>query len=269
VEARNSAGSVLTLPLQDISDGYTLRNIDGLDPVKAVIVSSSYANRDGAEYESARRDPRNIVMDIGFEPDWVNSTVKALRDNLYKWFMTKRYVELRFYEDDGLVVSIVGRVESNDSPRFTSDPDAKISIVCFLPDFIGMTNELISGNSVSDGTEAVTNYVGTSETGFLFTLNLNRDISGFALYQRGDDGVQYELDFAADLLNGDVLKISTEVGNKYATLTRAGVDTPILYGISPSAPWLTLTPGVNNLRLLISGSPIPYTIAYTDKYGAL
>jgi Phage tail protein len=269
VEVRNAAGTVLTLPLQDISGGYVVKDIEGLDPVKAIIVTSGFANRDGVEYEAARRESRNIVLKLGFNPDWLTTTPKSLRDNLYKWFMTKQQVELRFYEDTGLVVSIVGRVESNDSPRFVSDPDASISILCFLPDFIGMTNELVSGNSTAGSTESVINYVGTSETGFLFTLNVNRSISGFALYLRGTDGIQYELDFAAALVSGDVVKISTVQGNKYATITHSGVTSSILYGISPSSPWLTLFPGANNLRLLISGAAIPYTIAYMDKYGGL
>jgi hypothetical protein len=269
VEARNAAGAVLILPLQDISGGYTLQSVTGMDPVKANIVTSSSATRDGTEYESASRGNRDLVLKIGFAPDWALTTAKLLRDNLYNWFMTKQYVELRFYEDSGLVVSIVGRVESNDSPRFTADPDATISVVCFLPDFIGMTNEVVSGNSVADSTESTINYAGTSETGFLFTLNVNRTVSGFSLYQRGLDSVQYELDFVADLVAGDVVTISTQSGNKFATLTHAGVNSSILYGISPSSPWLVLTPGANKMRLQISGAPVPYSIAYTDKYGGL
>ena len=269
VEVRNAAGSVLTLPLQDISGGYTLKDIEGVDPVKATVVTSSFATFDGVQYESARRDFRNVILKLGFSPDWVTTTPKALRDNLYKWFMTKQQVELRFYEDSGLTTRIVGRVESLVSPRFTADPDATASVICFKPDFIGMTNETISGNSVADSTESTVSYIGTVETGFLFTLNVNRSISGFALYQRGDDGVQYELDFAATLVSGDVVKIGTEPGNKYATLTSGGVESSILYGISPASPWLVLSPGSNKLRLLISGAAIPYTIAYTDKYGGL
>lgn len=269
VEVRNTAGQVLTLPLQDISGGYTLKSISGLDPVKASIVTSSFANRDGVEFESALRSFRNPVLKIGFAPDWIASTPKQLRDNLYKWFMTKKQVELRFYEDSGLVVTIVGRVESNDAPRFTSDPDATISIVCFLPDFIGMTTETVTASSVSDSTEVSVNYIGTEDTGFLFTLNVNRTISGFSLYARGPDNVQYELDFVASLVSGDVVKISTSAGSKYATLTRAGADTSLLYAISPSSPWLTLQPGLNKVRLQISGAAIPYTLVYTDKYGGL
>lgn len=269
MEARNSAGSLLSLPFQDASGGYILKEVGGLDPVKATIVSSSYANQDGEEYESSRRGARNILPKIEFAPDWVSSNPKMLRDNLYKWFMPKMQCELRFYEDTGLVVSIVGRTESNDASRFTQTPGSDISFIAFKPDFIGMTNEHVTANSVSDATEATVNYVGTSETGFLFTMNVNRTIGGFAFYMRGADGIQYELDFTADLLAGDVVKISTVQGNKFATLTRGGVDTSLLYAISPSSPWLTLQPGANKIRVQIAGAAIPYTLDYTDKYGAL
>lgn len=273
VEARNAAGSVLTLPFGDPVAGVYIKSIEGLDPVKASIVTSSFATQDGEQYQSARRPARNITMKLGFAPDWVLTTPKAIRDYLYQWFMTKQQDELRFYEESGLVVSIVGRCESNDSPRITSDPDATIGMYCFLPDFIGLTNNTITGASVSDTTESVATYAGTTDTGFLFTLNVSRTITGFSLYIRGVDGIQYVMDFAlpsGSMVAGDILKINTVPGNKYATLTHAGVDTNVLYAISPSSPWLTLQPGANNLRLLVSGSgSIPYTIQYTDKYGGL
>jgi hypothetical protein len=269
IEARNSAGSVLSLPFQDVSGGYSLRDVLGLDPVKATIVSTSFATADGTQYQSARREARNLILHLGYEPDWVDTTVKELRDNLYKWFMTKKAVNLRFYEDNGLVVDIAGRVESNDSPRFASDPDAKISILCPKPDFVGMTNNVISGSTVSDTSEIAITYAGTSDTGFLFTLNVNRTMPGFSLYMRGEDGIQYEMDFAASLVAGDIVKINTVTLEKYAILTHLGVDSSILYGISPSSPWLNLQPGVNHIRLQNVGSAVPFTIAYTDKYGGL
>ena len=273
VEARNAAGNVLTLPFGDPVGGVYIKSIDGLDPVKANIVTSSFPSQDGEQYQTSHRPARNLTLKLGFSPDWVLTTPKSIRDNLYKWFMTKQLDELRFYEDTGLVVSIVGRCETNQSPRLTSDPDATIGMYCFLPDFIGMTNETISGGSVSDTTESTANYIGTTETGFLFTLNVNRTITGFSLYFRGPDGIQYEMDFAlpsGSMVAGDVLKISTVPGNKYATLTHAGVDINVLYAISPSSPWITLQPGANKIRLLIPGvGSVPYTIQYTDKYGGL
>lgn len=273
VEARNSAGSVLTLPFGDPVAGVYIKSIDGLDPVKANMVTSSFPSQDGEQYQTAHRPARNLTLSLGFSPDWVLTTPKTIRDNLYKWFMTKQQNELRFYEDSGLIVSIAGRCESMVSPRLTSDPDAKVGIYCFLPDFIGMANETIAGSSVSDSTEATANYIGTTDTGFLFTLNVNRTMTGFSLYMRGPDNLQYVMDVvlpSGSMVAGDILKISTIPGNKYATLTHLGVDTNVLYAISPSSPWMVLQPGNNKIRLLVSGAgAVPYTIQYTDKYGGL
>src|SRR5438128_1459277 len=52
VQIFSSKGETLTLMLADISQGYTIRSIDGLDPVKANVVSSSFANQDGEQYQS-------------------------------------------------------------------------------------------------------------------------------------------------------------------------------------------------------------------------
>ena len=271
MEVRNTAGDVLTLPFADPIAGLFIKEIEGLDPVKANIVTSSFATQDGEQYQSARRPARNMLFKLGFAPDWDEITIETIRDYLDKWFMTKQLDELRLYNTAGLVVSIVGRCESNDSPRFTTDPDATIGMYCFLPDFIGMTNETVLGSSVNDVTESVVNYKGTTDTGFLFTMNVNRTISGFSFYIRGVDGIQYAMDFAlpsGNMVDGDVLKISTVPGNKYATLTHLGVDINVLHAVSPSSPWVSLQPGANALRLLVSGSgAIPYTIQYTDKYG--
>lgn len=273
IEVRNSAGDVLVLPFGEPINGVFIKSIEGIDPVKANIITSNYANQDGEQYQAARRSARNLKLNLGFAPDWVLTTPKEIRDMLYRWFMTKQQSELRFYEHTGLVVSIVGRCETNESPRMTSDPDAKIGIYCFLPDFIGMSNNNILGSSVSDTTESLVSYLGTEATGFLFTLNVNRSITSFSLSIHGVDNVQYQMDFilsSGNMVAGDVLRINTVQGSKFATLTRAGIETNVLHSISPASPWLKLRPGLNKIRLLISGiGAIPYSFNYTDKYGGL
>ena len=52
----NSRGLQLNLPLSDISGGIVVRNIDGLDPTKATLVSSGFANQNGEQYHSSRRE---------------------------------------------------------------------------------------------------------------------------------------------------------------------------------------------------------------------
>jgi hypothetical protein len=270
VEVRNVAGTLLTLELDDITDGFILEDIEGIDPVKATLVSSSFANLDGSQYQSARRENRNIVLKIGMEPyDYSTQSVRALRKQLYQWFMPKSQVNLRFYMSDGLTVAIVGRVEDMPAPLFTQEPRADISIVCFDPDFLELTSETISDDTVSDTSTFTVSYEGTVETGILFTLNVDRTLGEFTIYNTGPDGITRSLDFQASMVADDVIKISTVSGNKYATLTRASTDSSVLYGISPQANWITLMPGDNVMRVAADGAAIPFTIEYTTRHGGL
>lgn len=269
VEVRTSQGVLLTLDLNDISNGYVVEDIAGLDPVEATLVTSSFANLDGEQFQSAKRGKRNIVFKLGYEPDFSSEmTVSQLRSQLYGFFMPKSQVFLRFFADGFPPVDIAGRVETFVSPLFVKDPTATISIINFNSDFVG-DEVILPGSTVSSVVNTAIDYDGTIETGFLFTMNVNRSISAFSIYVTGADGSQAQLDFAGALASGDVLKISTVPGNKYATLTHLGSDSSILYGVSPYSSWLTLFPGVNQLRVVTTGAAIPYTIDYTNKYGGL
>lgn len=269
VEARNDQGVLLSLPMMDISEGFIIQDIEGLDPVKATLVSSSFANLDGEQYQSSRREKRNLVFTLGLEPDYVAQTIKALRSRLYGHFMPKSNVNFRFFSDDFPTVNISGRVESFESPLFTKDPEVKISLLCFNPDFYDQTLVSFSGNTVADTTEVAMNYVGTIESGIKFRIMINRSIVGFTVFNRASDNTIRSLEFLTPLVAGDVVEINTSSGAKGATLTRAGNATSILYGISPYSSWLKMFPGSNNIRVAVAGAAIPYTIDYTTKYGGL
>lgn len=269
VDVTTAFGTLFSFPLYDISEGYTVKDIDGLDPVKATLVYSSFAGQDGSQFQSARRENRNLVLKLGYEPDYALTTVQALRSKLYKGFMPKSVVKLKFYEDTGLIVYINGRVESFDSPRFTKDPDGTISIICEVPDFDTLVTLTQSGMSTTGTTTTDFEYGGSVETGFLFTLNVDRVMSGFTLYNTDASNTQRVMPFVAPMEAGDILKISTVPGNKYALLNRLGVDESVMYGVSSGANWLNLFPGLNKIRVLASGAAVPWTIDYTTKYGGL
>lgn len=269
LEARTNQGTLLSLPLGDISDGFILTDVKGLDPVKATLVSSSFAERDGAQYHSSRREPRNIKLQIEFEPNYISSSVRSLRQRLYVFFMPKSEVNLRFYDSSGLTVNISGRVESFETPLFTKDPVVDISIICFDPDFIDMDSIDLSGNTTSTTTETTIVYDGTTETGIQFVLNLNRSLSEFTIYHKPPDGTIRSLDFSASLISGDVLTISTVSGSKGVKLTRSGVSSSLLYGISPQSNWIEFMRGDNKIRVYAVGAPIPFTLTYINRYGGL
>ena len=269
LEVRSAQGVLLNFPLDDITDGFAVADIEGLDPVPATIVSSSFARIDGTQYQSARREDRNIVLKLDYEPDYASSDVRTLRNKLYGFFMPKSIVMLRFISDDMPDVEITGRVESFNSPLFTADPRATISIMCNDPDFHELANTTFGGNTVSTTEEIAHTYQGTVETGFLFRMILNRTLSEFSINQRSFDGVTRSLEFQYPLLSGDILEISSVTGSKGAQLIRGGLGSSVLYGVSPYSDWVNLYPGVNNIRIAAAGAAIPWTIEYLPKYGGL
>jgi hypothetical protein len=271
VEVRTRQGDLLSLPLEDDSSGFRVADIQGLDPVKANLVSSSFANMDGEEYQSSRREARNVKLQIELDPDpETGDTVYGLRKEIYKFFMPKSEVTFRFYMSDGLEVDIVGRVESCETAMFTQEPAVDISVMCFKPDFYELTPELVPGTTTAGEVPITIEYAGSIETGIQLTLLVDRSLPDFSVYHVPPNDETKTMDFDNyPLIAGDVLVISTVRGAKGATLTRAGVTTSVLFGISPQSNWIELQPGTNTIRVAAEGADIPLSIQYINKYGGL
>ena len=270
VETRNIRGALLTLPVDDISQGVVLEDIDGLHPVKATIVSSSFANMDAEQYHSSRRTTRDVKLTLGLEPDYEINTVSDLRKGLYGYFMPKSPVNLKFTDSDGTIAHIDGYVESCEAPLWTEEPKMEVVVRCLDSDFVDMDETVVNGSTVSTVTNTPLVYDGSVETGFEFVMNVNRTLTSFSIYLTGSDGVDGFIDFAYNsLVAGDVLTISTVPGAKEVTLLHAGAESSILYAVSPQSNWLELKPGLNQLRVAATGAAIPFTINYTNKYGGL
>lgn len=269
IEVTNVAGTVLTLLLDDYTNGYVLEDVVGIDPVKATIVTSKFAKKAGSQFQNSQRENRNLVVKIGLEPDYALNSVRSLRWALYDFFTPDSVVSLRFYDDTDLVVDISGHVEDCDAPPFTKDPRMDVSIICTDPDFVVLDPVVEEGFTVSDTTEFFINYPGTAKTGFEFVLHVDRTLTDFTIYQTEPGGVTKQLDFSASLIAGDELTISSVEGNKFISLLRSGTTSSVLYGMPSTSSWLELKRGFNNFRVYALGAAIPFTITYTPRYGGL
>jgi hypothetical protein len=267
VEARNLQGDLLTFLLEDDTTGFVVKDIQGLDPVNATLTKSDFAQQDGTQFNAARREDRNIIIKLKLSPPDSSTTVGALRRQLYSFFMPKVPVDLRFYDDD-LVVAAYGRVESFVSPIFVKVPTADISAICFDPDFVELEAVELDGFTVSDTTETLVHYDGTSDTGVLFTLNLDRTETEFSIFHRAPNGVVTEMAFTSSLVSGDVFTVNTVTGDKYVRLVHSSVETDVLYALDGS-DWITLSQGDNYIRVYATGAEIPYTLSYINRYGGL
>jgi hypothetical protein len=271
VEVTNRRGNILTLAInEDEGDNpYQVSSIEGLEPVQATLTSSSYAGNDGEEFQFAKRGARNIIIKLDFDPGFVDDTYTSARQELYPFFTPKSEVKLRFYSDTGLYLDIVGIVEDFKSPLFEQQPTADISIMCYQPDFTDPRIIEVDGATVDDDDTIVLDYPGTVETGTVVTLNINRVVTDFTIYNIDEGGNILQLDFTGELEDGDTLVVSSRKGAKGITLTRAGVQSSYLYGRSSQSKWIELDEGLNNFRIYAPGDPIPYVLEYVVRYGGL
>lgn len=274
---RSSEDVQVTLPLGEVTDGIFVKEITGLDPVKATIVSTKLASMDGAQYHSSSREARNITLKLGLEPDWTIEDPRAVRNRLYKYFMPKTTVDFRFVMDDSTAYLISGRVETFESPMFTIEPEVNISIVCFDPDFLqGNTDDQYADvpthglYSVSNTLTSIVNNPGTQDTGILFHFSPTRDLTEFSLYNTPPNDYTQQMDFSIPMLAYDTLQVRTFRGDKRIELYRANnLIGSRLYGLSPQSKWIQLGPGDNEMRLYVTGSPLYYLITNYIRHGGL
>lgn len=269
VEARTGQKAPLIIPLDNYDNGLIVENIEGLDPVKATLVSTSFANMDGEQYHSSRREARNIKLTLGLDTGSAAGTVRDLRTWLYGYFMPKTSVTLRFVVASGQAYDIVGRVESCEAPPFTQNPAVVVSFMCFDPDFYDPSPVQISGTTTAGTTPMTIPYSGTVEAGILLSLVPNRTMSEFTIYHKPPNDAIRILEFSTPLISGDVVNINTVPGQKSVYRNRVGANISVLYAVSPQSNWITLEPGPNEFRVYSVGEAIPFTLEYTTRYGGL
>jgi hypothetical protein len=260
----------LILPLSEVSDGVTVLDVTGLDPVKATISHTPYARIDGSQYQSSRREPRTISLKLGIEPRYSNRTVQEIRNHLYEYFMPKLSIQLLFHMSDNRVFFIDGRVESFETIFFTGQPEVNVSVLCLLPDFT--MNDLHSvGGTLQPGAmnDFVVDYPGTVATGITFYVNAVSPFTSLQIEHRSLEDTPRSFGVGAQVPAGNKLSISTLSGDKSVwILGRDG--RPILYAVAPNSYWIQLEPGANRFRVTSdNAAPNTYSLNYLSLYGGL
>ena len=281
LQIMNSQGNFLGMPFEDISTGFLVKEIEGLDPVKATLTSTPFANLDGAQFQSSRREPRNIVIHLELRPDYALGSVKDLRDRLYDFFMPKSNIRLDLYTLNKFDLNpltqtqdltIDATVESLTSALFTKEPTVDVSLMCYDPNFTDPTSVTITGLTGPDPLTLF--YEGSVETGVIFHFLPNRSISSFQLLHEYWDAINNQtvvnsITIAIDIVNGDAVTYTSTPEKKGVVLNHSGVVTPILYAMSVPFKWIELQPGYNYIWVQVPGDPVPYEIQYFKKYGGL
>ena len=111
---------------------YTVTEISGLMPPQQTINLSQEGLADGAAFNSAHVETRNIVITVVMEGD-----IAASRQRLYRLFPYKKSVIVHF-QGQNRHVYIQGWVELISGDLFSRRETEQISIICPKPYWIGM-----------------------------------------------------------------------------------------------------------------------------------
>jgi len=261
---------ILTNP--ERSGGLAIFRIEGLGPANATINTTDLAVGDGAFFNSARIQKRNITLTIKpmFAP-----TVEDARLLVYRFFPTGRRIKLEFQTRNRLVETY-GFVETNTPEIFSKQQTIQISVVCPDPFFyaLGMghsvftgvqpmfefpfSNEsltedlLIMGDIVFDNRADVL-YEGDADTGITITVTMLGPLLGGTI-QIFNVLTQETMTINASrvtaitgqqLALNDQIIITTTRGRRGVQLLRQGIFYNIIGALDRGANWFQLTPGDN------------------------
>lgn len=254
-----------------------IRDLDGIGPVKADINTSPYGSQDGEFYTGANITKRNILLTLGFNPDWIEHTVASLRQIVYGYFMSKQPVTLRFYRDDGPAVEIKGFTESNEPNIFSKDPEMAISIICPLPDFIAVSPSVVAGTAKETPDETEFTLVGNVDTSGRVVLttieddptpNYDGDIT---LEHKTLSPVANIFKVTGSVAEGLDLIIDSARGSKVAENIIGVEHINLLNSMTADSKWLALRPGTNKFRVILdpAAADKAWTLTYFERFGGL
>lgn len=270
----NNQGDVLALNLADFMEtGIAITSIDGLGPVTADISTVDIVTFDGAIFNSARAQTRNIVLNFQL----VGMDVEALRHTIYKAFPLKQPVEF-FVQTDYRFGQTTGYVEKVEPDIFSSGETIQVSLICpdsyfkdaseagnTVTDFFGidpmfefpfsnesLTEKLIIFGNIRSSFEETITYNGEVETGFTITIHATSTVSNNIIITNLNTRGQMVIDMeklkeltGSYLGPSDDIIISTVKGYKSATLLRSGKQTNILNCLGRDTEWFQLHAGDN------------------------
>jgi Phage tail protein len=278
VKAFSSWRSAPTLPLSEPgrpeTDLIQIRNIDGLDPVKASVNTSPFGSVDGASHTGSSVLTRNIVLTLHPNPDWDNWTYESLRKLLYSYFMPKRPTRLVLYSNHMVPVEISGIVESVTVNMFSKDPELIVSIICPDPYFTALNPTVITGQTVRAGGSAViVEYDGTIEAG------MNVKVTSVTAPDPTDIGIQIGdplLTYFAVLATVSptlYFEMSSIPMRKFVQNVEigSGVITNLLskVHVQEGSAWPSLQPGENEFSVVTDQGVQDWTLTYFERFGGL
>lgn len=264
---------------------YMTSEIDGLYPPAGTIATSTYAGMDGSYLNNAYMENRNVV--ISFEMRGVG--IEKRRHTLYRVVKPSRYLKV-YYKTNGIDVYAKGYVETCEIDNFSSTVSGQISIICpdiywysttsiyaYFRQVVGAFHFPFPENDAPFplGIYSKTDDISIQNDGDQIGLTIQiealtgetvPDIAAVTPTIYSADGKYLQI--KGDIQKGDIITITTKIGNKTVTLMREGVVTNIINRLTAGSTWFTLSEGDNLFKLeAVKGlKNLKVTFIHTNAY---
>ena len=270
----NHLGDSIVLELmRPEKSGFVVKSIDGLGPVKATVNMTSSATCDGAMFNSAFINTRDIQLSLLYYQT-ETETIECIRQKSYKYFPTKKKIHL-LIETDNRVVQTEGYVESNEPNIFSKDSGCVITIACpdpylyslyesntifygveplfeFPLENASLNERLLELGTIIHKSTAVVLYEGDCDIGCTIYIDATGPVSSGIYIYRADSSEKMIIDTSklisivgSEIINGDTIIIETGVGKKSIVLIRDNIRYNILNCLTKESTWFTLFKGDN------------------------
>lgn len=219
----------------DPEGSYILKAADGLGP-PSVTPRIAQGRSNGKIVAD-----REIVLRVELQPDYaVGEKVSDLREKLYGLLTpgVSDSIKVQLLNGSTVVAEVDGQGKNPEINPFSKEPEMQLAISCYTPYLTAPTDDVavMPPNKLFP---AILNK-GTAPAGFTMEVNFI-DTRGWWFITRGDQTMRFDYPF----ISGDILKFSTEYGNRYIRHVRGATTTNILKSLSFESTWMQLHGGLN------------------------
>lgn len=303
ITVTNAVDQSLKLELANPWDSRVIvKSVDGLTPTKGTINTNTLATSDGSVYNSARRDQRNIVLNLRLLEDLEDGLIETTRQKLYRYFPVKKKVTIKV-EADNRIGYTEGYVEANEPSIFEEYEEQQISIICPNANWTApssiyklngidslfefpFSNESLEENLIIFG--EIIYYIGTAfeyegdiESGVVMTIHcatgecINPCVYNVITKEEMTFNTEKLGVIIGDSTNnmqtGDTLICSTVDGDQYVTFIRNGIEYNAIAMLPKISNWLKVQAGYNafGYKADAGGANIEITVQTQILYGGI
>ena len=244
----NTSPIVLSFKDPSASGRYLAESIDGLDADD--LMQQYYATGASVgKMHDVILPRRDVVILMSLNPRFSEmESYSDLRDAVYRLVSSSRtgQVLLQFNNGETAVAGLVGHISKVEAPQSSRDSKVKLTITCGNPMLQALERTVVDISGLNPTNTTLTDLASTAPHGFQFRMSFLATVPTFSITDASSGKA-----FSAPLTSlggfkvGDIAHYSSERGNKYFYVVRAGVTYHLIDKLTPGSIWPMMFPGEN------------------------